>query len=59
MAKRKKRRRRVIKFNAPFNINVGIVVFGLIMIYILINTVIFFTTEKTKYETVRHLPFSF
>lgn len=52
MAKRKKRRRRVIKFNAPFNINVGIVVFGLIMIYILINTVIFFTTEKTKYYEV-------
>ena len=50
--KKKKRRKRIIRFNSPFSINAGIVVFGLILIYILINSVIYFTTEKTKFYEV-------
>ena len=34
------------------NINVGIVIFGLILIYLFINIVIYFTTERTKYYEV-------
>lgn len=48
----KRKRKRVIKFNSPFHINVGIVVFGLILVYIFINSVIYFSTEKTKYYEV-------
>ena len=34
------------------NINVGIVIFGLILIYLFINIFIYFTTERTKYYEV-------
>ena len=34
------------------NINAGIVIFGLILIYLFINIVIYFTTERTKYYEV-------
>lgn len=46
---KRKRKKKVVKFNSPISINIGIVVFGLILVYILINAVIYFTTEKTKY----------
>lgn len=49
---KRKRKKKVVKFNSPISINIGIVVFGLILIYILINAVIYFTTEKTKYYEV-------
>ena len=49
---KRKRKKKVVKFNSPISINIGIVVFGLILVYILINAVIYFTTEKTKYYEV-------
>lgn len=48
MAKNK----RVVKFKSPINLNAGIVIFGLISIYLFINVVIYFTTEKTKFYEV-------
>ena len=43
---KRKRKKKVVKFNSPISINIGIVVFGLILVYILINAVIYFTTEN-------------
>ena len=37
---KRKRKKKVVKFNSPISINIGIVVFGLILVYILINAVI-------------------
>ena len=47
-----KNRRKDIKNKNFFGINVGIVIFGLILIYLFINIVIYFTTERTKYYEV-------
>lgn len=48
MAKNK----RVIKYKSPINLNAGIVIFGLISIYLFINVVIYFTTERAKFYEV-------
>lgn len=50
MAKKK----RIAKYKLPINLNAGIIIFGLVAIYLFINIVIFFTTEKIKfYEVVQ------
>lgn len=44
--------KRITKFKSPFKLNLGIVIFGLIFIYVFINIVISFTTERTIYYEV-------
>ncbi|MFQ9515434.1 MAG: HlyD family efflux transporter periplasmic adaptor subunit [Eubacterium sp.] len=48
MAKNK----RVIRYKSPIHLNAGIVIFGLISIYLFINVVIYFTTERTNFYEV-------
>lgn len=43
---------RNFKYKSFFHLNAGIVIFGLILIYLFINIVIYFTTERTKYYEV-------
>ena len=45
-------KRRNIKYKSFININAGIVIFGLILIYMFVNIVIYFTTERTKFYEV-------
>lgn len=40
------------KIKSSLNLNAGIIIFGMIFIYIFINIVIFFTTERTNYYEV-------
>ena len=47
-----KRKKNHIRYRSLFRINAGIVIFGLILIYLFINIVIYFTTERTKYYEV-------
>lgn len=44
--------KRIARFKSLFNLNAGIVIFGLISIYLFINVVIYFTTERTNYYEV-------
>lgn len=46
------KKRKTTKFKSPFKLNLGIVIFGLIFIYVFINVVISFTTERTLYYEV-------
>lgn len=46
------KKKKYIRYKSFFNINAGIVIFGLILIYLFINIVIYFTTERTKYYEV-------
>ena len=46
------KRNKKIKLKSFLNINVGVVIFGLILIYLFINIVTYFTTERTKYYEV-------
>lgn len=51
MAKKKKR---VVRYRAPININAGIVIFGIIFLYVAINVIIYFSKERvTYYEVVQ------
>lgn len=45
-------RKKRFRYKSFFNLNAGIVIFGLILIYLFINIVIYFTTERTKYYEV-------
>ena len=45
----KKKNKRVVRYKSNINLNAGIVIFGLISIYLLINIVIYFTTERTAF----------
>ena len=45
----KKKNKRVVRYKSHINLNAGIVIFGLISIYLLINIVIYFTTERTAF----------
>ncbi len=45
-------RKKRFRYKNFFNLNAGIVIFGLILIYLFINIVIYFTTERTKYYEV-------
>ncbi len=47
-----KKNRRIIRYKPPVNLNAGIVIFGLISIYLFINIVIYFTTDRTTYYEV-------
>lgn len=48
MAKNK----RIVKYKPPINLNIGIIIFGLISVYLFVNIVIYFTTERTNYYEV-------
>ena len=48
----KKKNKRVVRYKSHINLNAGIVIFGLISIYLLINIVIYFTTERTAFYEV-------
>ncbi len=48
----KRKNKRVIRYKSHINLNAGIVIFGLISIYLLINVVIYFTTERTAFYEV-------
>lgn len=45
-------RKKRFRYKSFLNLNAGIVIFGLILIYLFINIVIYFTTERTKYYEV-------
>ncbi len=47
-----RKRKKDIRHKNFRGINVGIVIFGFILIYLFINIVIYFTTERTKYYEV-------
>lgn len=47
-----KKSKRIVRYKSPISLNVGIVIFGLISIYLFINIVIYFTTERTSYYEV-------
>lgn len=47
-----KKQKRVIRYKSPINLNAGIVIFGLISVYLFINVVIYFTTERTSFYEV-------
>lgn len=47
-----KKNKRVIRYKSPINLNAGIVIFGLISIYLFINIVIYFTTDRIAYYEV-------
>lgn len=42
----------IVKYKHHLNLNAGIVIFGLILIYLFINIVIYFTTERTAFYEV-------
>lgn len=46
------KRTKKIKYKNILNINAGVVIFGLILIYLFINIVMYFSTERTKYYEV-------
>lgn len=49
-----KKRKRIVRYRRPININIGIVIFVLIFLYIAISTVIYVTREKVSiYEVVK------
>ena len=48
----KKKNKMVVRYKSHINLNAGIVIFGLISIYLLINIVIYFTTERTAFYEV-------
>lgn len=51
MAKKKKR---VVRYRTPINIKAGIVIFGIIFLYVAINVIIYFATERvTYYEVIK------
>lgn len=47
-----KKNKRVVRYKSPINLNAGIVIFGLISIYLFINIVIYFTTDRPSYYEV-------
>lgn len=47
-----KKNKRIVRYKSPINLNAGIVIFGLISIYLFINIVIYFTTDRTAYYEV-------
>lgn len=47
-----KKGKRIVRYKSPVNLNAGIVIFGLISIYLFINIVIYFTTDRTSYYEV-------
>ena len=47
-----KKKRRVVRYRAPININIGIVIFGIIFLYIAINVIIYFSTDRVTYYEV-------
>lgn len=50
---KRKRKKKVVKFNSPISINIGIVVFGLILVYILIKCCYLLYNRKNRiYEVV-------
>lgn len=49
MAKKKKR---VVRYRTPININAGIVIFGIIFLYVAINVIIYFSKERVTYYEV-------
>ena len=51
----KKKNKRVVRYKSHINLNAGIVIFGLISIYLLINIVIYFTTERTAFSSYNML----
>lgn len=48
----KRKNKHVVRYKSHINLNAGIVIFGLISIYLLINVVIYFTTERTAFYEV-------
>lgn len=44
--------KRVVRYKSPLNLNIGIIIFGLISVYLFVNIVIYFTTERTNFYEV-------
>ena len=45
---------RIVKYKKPFNINIGVIIFGITFIYLVINVLIYFSKDKiTFYEVVQ------
>lgn len=47
-------RKKVVEYKKPFNVNIGIIIFGITFLYIVINIFVFLAKEKTTfYEVVK------
>ncbi|MGN0382646.1 MAG: HlyD family efflux transporter periplasmic adaptor subunit [Eubacterium sp.] len=46
------KRRRVVDYKKPININIGIIIFGITFLYILINVFVFLSKDKISYYEV-------
>ena len=46
------KKKNVVRYRSNIHLNAGIVIFGLILIYLFINIVIYFTTERTAFYEV-------
>ncbi len=44
--------RKTVKLKSALSLNIGFVILGLVCVYLFINMVIYFTTEKTSYYEV-------
>ena len=44
--------RRIVRYRAPINLNAGIVIFGIIFLYIIINLILYVTTNRVTYYEV-------
>lgn len=47
-----KKNKRVVRYRARLNLNVGLIIFGIIFLYLSINIIIFLTTDRVKYYEV-------
>lgn len=47
-----KRNRRVVRYRSRLHLNPGFIIFGIIFVYIAINVLIFFTTDRVNYYEV-------
>lgn len=47
-----RKNKRIVRYKSPINLNVGIVIFGIIFLYVAINVIIYFSTDRVKYYEV-------
>lgn len=52
MAKKEKKERKLIPFKSHINLNIGFIILGIICVYLFVNIVIYFTTDRTAYYEV-------
>lgn len=51
-SRRRNDNRRIVRYKAPINLNAGVVIFGIIFLYIIINLFLYFTANRVTYYEV-------